>query len=172
MASFSHKGYDIHVTNEGRFISSKDDFTSTADTLEQVKAAIDREIAGGKTKVKLSMPVIGRLKKQSYGYSGREPKSDKVGKAILIGINRTTGELQFERLEKGFTLESVIADTPENNVRLADYLEVNRRYDEMNAVIDALEVKHRGYGRIDAGKYDQAVTSLKELYEKSKKGKV
>lgn len=166
---FEHKGIKIEVNKFGRFEAQVAEVALSADTLATVKEQIEREVRTVKDKRRLSLAVVGVLGKiTGYGYSKNEVIG--IGEASLIGVNRTTSELQLTGVPKGHKLDDVIADTPANRAHLARLIEARRVADELEAAQEDLGLRKNSYGRIDAEKYGGVIDAIEKKHAAQMKG--
>jgi len=166
MERFEHKGFNIEVLSSGQFQARVGDVTITKPTLEEVKAQIDKESLA--TKRAVSLKVIGVLRKDRWrGPSGVFDDEDRVVSARVIGIHRTSRELQFESIPKGYTLSYVMADTSDNRATLASLMQFERALASVKKEYLARHVVAEGYGRIEIGEYERELAKLEALYKKS-----
>ncbi len=160
-----HKGIKIDLTGEGQFSATVDDVTVFKCSLSDAREAIDKLVAAG-SKRKLNLKVIGFLKKQIQSWQQSQEEGVIAG-AILTGINRTSRALQFEGIPKGYELTDVIADTPENRSHLERLAEFTRYSAVIKAAQAEKDLRASGYGRIEAGNYDEVLDELEKRYSKS-----
>lgn len=163
---FSHKGYRIDVSTEGRFSAEiTDDYSVSAETLAEVRTKIDRAITE-KDKKPIALKVVGIL--QARDFSRRKESAPKVHRAVAIGINRTSRVLQYADLPKGMEMDDVLADTPENAALLESSIHAKATHERLQREIVEREIKVSSYGRIENGKaYDEALAELTAKHKKS-----
>jgi len=157
-----YKGYKIEVSGNGRFIATVGDVQIDAETYREIQGTIDTEISSGKSKRKLSLKVVGPACVRLGRYNEKRPQA--TVHAVLVGVNRTTRDLQFSGLSDKTALDWCIPDTPENTKLVDDFIAAGEALEVLKEKRDARMVELSGYGRIAAADYESKLVDLENAY--------
>ena len=164
---FKHRDVPIEIDQMGNFIAKVGSVEVSTPTLKACQEAIDKEVTHtAKAKV-LNLKVIGILKEPGRWDSKNKP-AIRLQRAVLVGINRTTRDLMFEGVSKGYEMESVMADTPKAEAKLKEYLEAKAAFNAIEDHIHNFQLGKLGYGRVAAEDYEKLLAQVEEQHMKCK----
>lgn len=164
---FNHRDVKITVAGNGYFEAEVKEVKVREKTLDLAKEAIDKALASYAKSKTLNLKVVGILSDTVAYYEHREKDSDKLHKAVLIGLNRTTGDLLFTGVPKDRAFRTIFPDTPGCEKKVQEYLELSHQMSKLRKHIEAFEIKGKS-GRQDAAKYDETLEAMELQYAKAK----
>jgi DNA polymerase III delta prime subunit len=162
---WTYKGVQITVDQNGKFRARIADLEINAASRDEAERLISAEISS-KDKPKVALKVLGFLSKAAGRHAEANPI--KIASAVLIGVNRTSRDLMFEGVPKGYEFEHVVADTPGNKKHLHEYLELRLAWRRMEEDHNSRLVGAKlGFGRIDAVEYEKTLKNLTDSHTTS-----
>jgi hypothetical protein len=172
--SWSHKGYQIEIDDNGKFGAEIEDITIIADSLEEAKKKVESACRAEVLKKEpVALKVVGIL--SSTGSYGAVPgvAVPSVHHCTIIGINRTTSEFQYKEpfpRSTGFSgyQRVLLPDTPANVAMLDRKIALESELERVNAACSTNSIS-KPTGMVDAAEYSGVVKRLKESYTKGAK---
>jgi hypothetical protein len=158
MSMFKHKGFNININTSGLFTATVNDVEVSEPTLQAAQAAIDRLTKG--TKETVALAICGIM---SCGPNGRKVQSVQSG--TLIGLNRTTRDLQFTETPKDGDWSHILPDSPGNHKLLQDYINAQEVLTTLRGEVEKRRIGIKGYGRINPAEYATILAELKTQHE-------
>ena len=163
---FSHKGININVGSDGKFVADTPSGRVEAPTLEEVKKEVELALKQA-TLSKLQLPVICFRTVSRWNH---KEDTTALVTGTLEGINRTTRELLIKGV-KGSCIY-VLPDTEECRDLLKSYKEAQEALRAVTDSIEARRLDKHGYGRIELADYDKVMTELKYNHALVSQGQV
>jgi hypothetical protein len=160
--TFTHKSIRIDVRENGYFRALVADAELTSDSLAGIKVKIDAEIAVTGKRA-LALPVVGVLTRLGRNVEDRK----SVGRATLVGVNRTSRDLQFEGVPKECELDYALPDTPLNAATVRRWLDIDKEHSDLTLFFNEHRINPSGYGRIDMAKYEEILREVETNYAKA-----
>lgn len=164
MINFKHRDVMITVTAaDGLFMANVEDVKVAETSLQAAKDKIDRLLTSkAKAKV-ISIPVVGLVIDESSRWGrGDDSSGRSIGRATLVGVNRTTNTLMFRGLPKDTSINWVLPDMPEAEAILKEKLAADAEGNRLKSALDAMTISSRGCGRIDPEDYDKLISAIEE----------
>jgi hypothetical protein len=163
--TFTYYDNEITVTENGYFQVTVDGREQTKDTLAELKAWIDKEIAVNVKKITISLPVCGVARHKDDGFS-LSPRVQAI-RTLITGVNRQTGNVQCKDTPADFSWQFLLPDSDENFALCEQYAVVAKQFSFLQRVVRQLTIDGPS-GRIDAPHYQGVLDTLtKKHQEKS-----
>lgn len=164
---FFHNGHTITVTENGYFKASVEGIDKIYPTLSGCKEWIDKELSVNVKNITINLPVCGFLRHSGDSAYTTNSRT-QTARAVLTGINRTTGALQCKPTPKDYKWEFVLPDSDQNFELCQQYEAASRQSALLLRLLGALSFGRGIYGMIPTGAYQDKIDQLTKQYEESR----